>query len=84
MNTAIESRIQVVDNHYTACKTYIDRLQRLHGDIAVQQELAAVVRDQVRTFAHVLQVLIATHRQANQPLPQPLTNSIPLELTTTS
>ncbi|KAG2186463.1 hypothetical protein INT44_002685 [Umbelopsis vinacea] len=57
MNTTIESRIQVVDNHYTACKTYIDRLQKLHGDIAVQQELAAVVRDQVRTFAHVLQSL---------------------------
>ncbi|KAH8553206.1 Sec20-domain-containing protein [Umbelopsis sp. PMI_123] len=57
MNVDIESRIQVVDNHYAACKTYIDRLQKLQGDITVQQELAAVVRDQVRTFAHIVQSL---------------------------
>lgn len=83
MNPAIESRIQVVDNHYTACKTYIDRLQRLQGDIAVQQELAAVVRDQVRTFAHVLQVLFAII--AKPTVLRPLTNLMPsLELTTTS
>jgi tRNA isopentenyl-2-thiomethyl-A-37 hydroxylase MiaE len=70
MNAATEARIQVVDNHYTACKTYIDRLQRLQGDIVVQQELAAVVRDQVRTFAHVVQVLIMLHLTASN-----LTNS---------
>jgi hypothetical protein len=74
MNPAIESRIQVVDNHYTACKTYIDRLQRLQGDIAVQQELAAVVRDQVRTFAHVLQVLIAIIAKPTT-VPQPIDQS---------
>jgi hypothetical protein len=58
MNAAVEARIQVVDNHYTACKAYIDRLHKLQGDITVQQELAALVRDQVRTFAHVVQVLV--------------------------
>jgi hypothetical protein len=82
MNVDIESRIQVVDNHYAACKTYVDRLQKLQGDITVQQELAAVVRDQVRTFAHIVQVLIAII--ATYVPPQPLTIPFVLELTATS
>ncbi|CAM0139876.1 unnamed protein product [Umbelopsis sp. WA50703] len=57
MNSTVEARIQTVDSHYTTCKQSIDRLQRLYGDIAVQQELASLVRDQVRTFAHVIQGL---------------------------
>jgi hypothetical protein len=66
MNSTVEARIQTVDSHYTTCKQSIDRLQRLYGDIAVQQELASLVRDQVRTFAHVIQVLLPPPPKAVQ------------------
>lgn len=60
MNSTVEARCHTVDNNYTTCRQSIDRLQKLHGDLAVQQELASLVRDQVRTFAHAIQVLFAS------------------------